>query len=319
MAITNFDYGGDSSYEGYTGGFRSSMPESGAYNPYAVNNPKHIDLDKIYHLTLEDYCLTPDDIKQYLYGVTIIDPATKQELPDENWLTFIKKAISETELELGITIFPSPETRELHDYNEADFFSNNFIILNKRPVIQVQSIQMVYNNQPVLSFPPEMWKVYHLAGQVKTFPSDLVNNGGGINSTLSPMSLGLTGASLFGQLGGSNGGLDMPQINAVTYIAGMLPPAHEFRCKEWEMPEALRALISKVALKDALEIWGEVILKPGIAATSLSLDGLGQSVQSTLSAENTGATARIMLINKEIDTLTDSLKNYFGGHNAVNI
>lgn len=318
MVLVDYDTDGMSGFAGYNGGFRTSVPTTGARNPYDLNNAKHIDLDKIYDLTPKDYHLTPDDIKQYIFGIRIIDPDTKQELPEASWNTFIKKAVSQAELELGITIFPTLEARELHDYSEADFDSNNFIMLNKRPVIQIQDIQLVFNNQPILSYPPSMWKVYHLGGQIKTFPADLINSGAAINNTLSPLSLGLTGNSIFGQMGGANGGNDMPQTNVVTYVAGLLPPAQPYRNKEWEMPEALRALISKHVLKDAIEIWGELILKPGIAGSSVSVDGISQTVQSTLSAENTGGTARIMLLNKEIDELLDGLKSYFG-QTSVNL
>lgn len=295
----------------------AGMRQVGNKAPYGYPNPKHIDLDKIDKLTLADYHLTKRDVEMYTYGLSIIDKETGQEMPEENWNTFIIKAIAETEHALGITIFPIPIADELHDHNLSEYYANNFIQLDKHPVVQVQQIGMTFNGQPIMNYPAPMWKVYNISGQIETYPADLIGNGGGYTGgNFSPTTLGLAGIPMW-----NNTNLTVtnyaPQIHTVSYVAGLLPPKDNLRVRPWEMPEDLRALICKRTLVDALEIWGELILKPGIAGTSISADGLSQSVQSAMSAENTGASARLILVKREIADLMEGLGNYFGDSNTM--
>lgn len=295
----------------------SGLEVTGEKQPYNDNNPKHIDIDQIEKLTLADYRLTPADVNEYMYGIRVIDPETGQVMPDSYWTHFIAKSVSKAEMALGISIFPQMRAKERTDFDSSSFVHNNFIQTDYRPIIQVQSIGMTFNNQRIINYPSPMWKIYHLAGQLETFPANLLYGGGGaVDTSLSAYQLGLLGFPYVGNAM-SNGYNHTPQINEVTYVSGLLPPIHPLAPKAWEMPEALRALIAKYALKEVLEIWGELILKPGQAATSISVDGMSQHIDTTLSAENTGATARIMLINKEIDELLAGLKGYFGAVSQV--
>lgn len=294
------------------------MGVAGHQQPYGYNNPKHIDLKSVDSITPEDFGLTPDGIAPYIFGIHIIDPETGEELPKEDWYVFIKQAISQVENNLGIVIFPRVVPHERHDYIEAEFYSNNYIQTFYRPIIQVQEVQMVFNNQPMIKYPSSMWKVYHLTGELKTYPADLINGGGAIGSGLNPASLGLGASPMWSQIG-LNAGSDAPQISDITYIAGMLPPAHDYRNNPWEMPNALKSLISKYVLKELIEIWGELILKPGIAGQSVSMDNMHESIQSTMSAENTGASARIRLLNDAIKELEESMRNYYGAHDIMGI
>lgn len=294
------------------------MGLSGEKQPYDYNNPKHIDLSEIKKITPASYGLTIDNMRQYIFGIDVVDPETLERLPDSAWEQFIEQAIQTASHELGIQIFPMPIAQEKHDYIQNEFYTNNYIQVLKRPIIQVQSIEMLFNNQPMIKYPTSMWKVYHLTGELKTYPADLLNGAGAMSSGLNPAAMGLAGMPLWSQIG-LNNNQDAPQATSVTYIAGLLPPANKYAPRDWEMPADLKALITQYVLKHVIEIWGELIMKPGIAGTSISADGLGQSINATLSAENTGGTARIMLINKTIAELKDSLKNYFGSFNEIGI
>ena len=285
---------------------------TGDKQPYNDNNPKHIDINQIDQLTLADYRLTPADVNEFMFGIRVIDPETGQELPDSYWTHFIAKSVSKAEMILGISIFPQVRAKERTDFDSSNFVHNNFIQTDYRPIIQVQSIGMNFNNQRIINYPSPMWKIYHLTGQLETFPANLLYGGGGaVDTSLSAYQLGLLGAPFIGNAM-SYGYNNTPQINEVTYVSGLLQPVNPLAPKAWEMPEALSSLIAKYTLKEVLEIWGELILKPGQAATSIAVDGMSQHIDTTLSAENTGATARIMLIDKEIDELLTGLQSYFG-------
>jgi hypothetical protein len=290
----------------------------GNSNPYAYNNPKHIDLDKVEHITADDFGLTVNGVKKYFFGIRIIDPDTGEELPDSSWKEFINKSIALVEHRLGIVILPRPVVKEMHDYSESEFYTNNYIQTFYRPIIQVQESSLMFNNQTMISYPASMWKVYHLTGELKTYPADLMNAGGALGSGSTPTALGLSGAPIWSQIGLGSGN-DAPQLCSISYIAGMLPPARENVAKPWEMPEDLKNLIAKYALKEAFEIWGDLILKPGQASTHISADGLSQGVDTTLSSMYTGATARLDLVKKTIDELFEALSNYYGSYNLIGI
>lgn len=296
----------------------SQLPNSnhvdkvGSLNAYGMSNPKHIDIENVNEVTVQDYGFTKEEIEKFIYGIHVIDPETGQEMPDSYWDTFISQGISLAEQQLGIDIFPRLIGRERHDFNANEFASNNYIMTEERPIIQVQDIQMMFNNQTLMTYPSSMWKVSHLTGEIQTYPSSILNGAGYRTNLASPTPLGTRGIPLWGQSTNAINNYD-PQVHIITYVAGLLPAADQYRVRPWEMPISLRSLVAKYALKEVIEIWGELILKPGQASTHLSVDGISQSIDTTLSAMYTGGTARIDLIDRAISELLEGLRGYFGG------
>ena len=74
------------------------------------------------------------------------------------------------------------------------------------------------------------------------------------------------------------------------------------------MPMDLINLTGKLATFGPLGIAGDLILGAGIAAQSIGVDGLSQSISSTSSATNAGYGARIIQYQKEIAETVKRLK-----------
>lgn len=74
------------------------------------------------------------------------------------------------------------------------------------------------------------------------------------------------------------------------------------------MPMDLINLTGKLATFGPLGIAGDLILGAGIAAQSIGVDGLSQSISSTSSAINAGYGARIIQYQKEIAETVKRLK-----------
>ena len=74
------------------------------------------------------------------------------------------------------------------------------------------------------------------------------------------------------------------------------------------MPMDLINLTGKLATFGPLGIAGDLILGAGIAAQSIGVDGLSQSISSTSSATNAGYGARIIQYQKEIADSVKKLK-----------
>jgi len=76
----------------------------------------------------------------------------------------------------------------------------------------------------------------------------------------------------------------VPDLWVVRYVHGF---------KEGQVPAILNAAIGMMAAIFYMNIAGDLIIGAGIAGTSLSLDGLSQSIQTTASAENHGYSAKV--------------------------
>lgn len=80
-----------------------------------------------------------------------------------------------------------------------------------------------------------------------------------------------------------------------------------------KVPRDLQDAISKFASMQILAILGDVTFGAGIASTSLSIDGLSQSVGTTQSAENSLYSARVRQFERELKNELKWLKNKYTG------
>ena len=78
-----------------------------------------------------------------------------------------------------------------------------------------------------------------------------------------------------------------------------------------EMPYDLLLNIGKLAAISVFNIYGDIVLGAGIAAQTLGIDGLSQSIQTTQSAENSAFSARIRMYAKEVETYFKQRKLYY--------
>lgn len=232
--------------------YESSLSYEYPYHP--SGNPKHIDKRELDNITLADYGWSADAVKAYMFGITVQNPDTGQPMGDDFYNHILERAIGKAERALDISILPDLQ-HEMRDYYETEFNSYMFVHAYKKPILQVENLQLQFNGRPMYDYPANWWKVEHLAGHVQLFPTALMQTG-------QSMSYDAV-FSGYPQLAGMyppSGATFAPQMITLDYISGMLPRQRAGRTKPWEVPPELEQLVIKYALKEIYQIWGNLII-----------------------------------------------------------
>lgn len=284
--------------------YESSISYEYPYHP--SGNPKHIDLKELDNVTMADYGWTPEAVKAYMFGITVQNPDTGQPMGDDFYNHILERAIGKAERALDISILPDVNS-EMRDYHETEFNSYMFVHAYKKPILQVENLQLQFNGRPIYKYPANWWKVEHLAGHVQLFPTALMQTG-------QSMSYDAV-FNGYPQLAGvypPSGATFAPQMIHLEYVSGMLPRSKSARNKPWEIPGELEQLVIKYTLKEIYQIWGNLIIGAGIANKSLDIDGISETIGTTQSAMYGGASAQIIQINEDIKELLNGLRSYYG-------
>jgi hypothetical protein len=277
------------------------------FNPYSHGNPKRIELDKVEDITLADYGWTPEALKEYMFGVEIKNPETGQTMGDAFYNHVYEVAIGKAEKELDIAILPRFIEAEHHDFYSSDFSSYMYTHAYKKPILQVERLQLEINGHQLYNYPANWWKVYSLAGHVELYPTALLQTG--LSSAYNNV---LGGYPTLAGLPPASNGTFSPQMIHLDYVAGMLPRKRAGISNDWEVPPDLEQLVIKYALRELFQVWGRLIIGAGIAGRTLSVDGISESIETTQSAMYTGSAADIEIIDRDIKELLASLHSYFG-------
>ena len=221
--------------------------------------------------------ISVDKLKSvYLFGIDIIDN-NGVELPEETFQQYIDNAVGMLETYLDISILPE-QVIEDHDYHFDQYFNWGYLQLNTFPVIELKSLTLTYlrDNQGVpenvFEFPNAWIRLNNNDGLIRLVPngrfpgSAQLDAGGAYNPYL-----------LFTQA-------LIPDVFRVEYLAGFA---------DGRIPIAINQAISYMAAIQALIIGGNLVLGAGIGSSSLSIDGLSQSINTTQSAENSAYSATI--------------------------
>jgi len=212
----------------------------------------------------------------YLTGLNITDPTTGQRLPDATYQTFIDNGVAmlETYLDLSITEVKSyVEDRDfrLNDYAEWGFFA-----LDNLPVIEIEKIDLTYfrdtQGQPEVaqSIPLNWIRLDPHSGIVRLIPNARF-----------PAQLQVGAMGFF------------PEILRSQFVPHLWSVTYSFGFKDGCIPVLINTVISKFAAMQALVVGGNLIIGAGIASSSISLDGLSQTINTTQSAENSAFSATI--------------------------
>lgn len=162
--------------------------------------------------------------------------------------------------------------------------------MDKRPLREVKGIKFQFGSQPVLEVPAD-WivQVLPLAGQINIVP-------GAGSARVNP--------AVYWPYSGQMRGDLVPGWYVVTYEAGW---------DESEIPGDELHLMGMYAAMFALHPAGDLLGGAGIAARSVSLDGVSQSIETTSSATNAGYGARIINYWKDIELLKSKLRRKYYG------
>ncbi|NLY08548.1 MAG: hypothetical protein GXZ11_01400 [Tissierellia bacterium] len=207
----------------------------------------------------------------------------------------INGAIDTAEQTFDIAIRPVYVEDEMHDWDSTDgaFITRQYVPTFKRPVKEVTEMKYMYGTREHMRVPDDWILLDKAYGDVSLFPLNgnvqMINPAGTMpyfmyNTRFRPMAI------------------------SISYHAGM---------DKKDIPTNLLNYIFKRAAIDVLAVWGDQIIGAGIASSSLSIDGLSQSIGTTQSAMYGGASARILEYRKDLEELTPVLRRHFAKFHSV--
>lgn len=286
-------------YYEYTdlGGSPSCWYKSTFFNSATVTEGGASMARKAFDVSALANVLTVEELQAvYLFGVDLTDD-TGAPFPDLVYLWGIANAASMMAAELDITILKTSIT-ERYDYFRRDYQEWVALQLRHCPVISVEEITVMWpSDVKVLTFDPTWIHLRPESGQVHVIPA-----AGTISQVL--MTAGGSFLPLLAQ------GRDMiPDMFKISYTAGW---------EEGQLPPAIRHCIGMMAAITPLDLAGDLISGAGIASSSISMDGLSQSIQTTSSPENSGYSSRIrMRYLPELKEKIADLRRFYRGIKMV--
>lgn len=221
--------------------------------------------------------VTVKKLKQvYLYGINITDD-NGDELPDSVYQQYIDNAISMLEHFLDLSITPIYDFVEDKDYRLNDYSEWGYFQLNNYPVIAISKMELVYfrdssgNPETIQEIPTEWMRLQPHDGIVRLIPN----------------------ARFPANLQVSQTGNYFPEILRTNMVPHLWRVTYDYGFCDGKVPTLMNQAIGMMAAMQALIVGGNLVLGAGIAGSSISLDGLSQSIQTTQSAENSAYSATI--------------------------
>lgn len=282
--------------------------------PYGQGNPQRVKPEQVNEYTLDNFGITIDAVKGQMFGTPVVDPVTGKALPDNYYKQAIKSAVGWAEKRFDISILPRFVVEE-KDFNLNEANSYMYQKLLHRPVLQVEHFDVNLNGGGFINFPTRWWKVESLAGTLQIMPgfgTQYAMSGVGYGVLNGYNDLQVNNLLSYSLMPYGQSSSTAPQAFHVNYVAGMLPQAREGVEQAWELPTELLWVILKQAAKEVLQVFGRLILSPGIAAQSLTIDGITEQKTSTASAMYGGMQADIMQLDKDIAQYSAGLDAKFG-------
>ena len=173
-------------------------------------------------------------------------------------------------------------------YDRVQLANWGGLLLGHRPVRTIQSSKIVLVQNTVYDLPVNWLRFDPDRGSIWVVPSAFGN-----------LPFLATGQLMMPYLLGMNW---FPQTWDIAYETGFdVIPAN---------------IVDVICMKAAIQIFnvlGDIVMGPGIASLSMSLDGYSQSVATTASAENTAYGARITDYEKRLKILEKELREYWRG------
>ena len=214
--------------------------------------------------------------QDYLFGIEINDK-NGNPLPDKSYDQYISNAISLLEHFLDISITPVIDHIEDRDYYFNEYCDWGYFLLNNYPVIQIKKMELVYFRDPdgepeTLQEIPNQWiRLQPHDGIVRLIPN----------------------ARFPANLQVSQNGNYFPEVLRTEHVPHLWRITYDFGFCDGGVPSLINQAIGMIAASQALIIGGNLVLGAGIASSSISLDALSQTINTTQSAENSAYSATI--------------------------
>lgn len=238
--------------------------------------------------------LSIDELKSiFLFGVDLTDDAGNP-YPDALFAFYIESAVQFTKDRLDIELLPTIRLDERHDFYKQDYNKYVWIKTDLVPIISVQKVRLVLpTNVAVQDYDLDSIHVHKEAGQIEIVPGS------------GQITLGQTGAFLPLVFGGQD---YLPQALRIDYTVGF---------EDKKIPADILEVIGMLASYGPFGIAGDLLVGAGIASTSLSLDGLSQTINTTSSATNSGYGARLVQYKGQLKEMWPVLYNRYHPRNFI--
>lgn len=228
--------------------------------------------------------LTVQELKEkYLWGQDsgfITDDGRTQ--PDYTFVRDILNGIRTVERKLDIKLMPT-KVVERHDWVPESMGKGYLaMVLDEFPLIRVEGLKLEPPGGTPFEYPVDWLRVNKDTGMLTVVPSTVAPLGG-----RAP------------RIGGY-----VPGALEVTYWAGWEPG---------DIPADLLEVVGLEASQGPLNVAGDLIGGAGLAGTSLSMDGLSQSVTTTNSSTNAGFGARLLFYRRQLQDSYKVLRPYYKG------
>jgi hypothetical protein len=238
--------------------------------------------------TSYEQIMTIKELKEiYIWGQ---DPAFIAEdgrfQPDYAFAFAVKTGIAKVEMKIGIRILPTVLV-DKHDYmREHGIGRGNYLQfhLDEFPIVGTPVARTNFPGSPKQEFPETWLRFNKETGDLFIVPD------GSANPT--PITAPLSGKSF------------IPDAFEVEYAAGFQPG---------KVPADLMDAIGMEASFQPFNVGGDLVGGAGLAGSSLSLDGLSQSITTTNSSTNAGFGARLLVYGKQLKDYYNTAIPFYRG------
>jgi len=241
---------------------------------------------------------TPDEYKsQYLWGIPLCNPYTNQSIPTSTLKQQLQAAQTFVENYLGLKLFKQI-VRENKDFIREEFQTWGYL-KTSYTINEAFELNGVFNEQQIIKYPHEWLSIKRSSDSISRYRElYIVPNG-------------LTGATFtylgtqFSQYFGFAGARLIPNYWRITYCTGFET-----------IPMDIINIIGKIATVTLLPIIEMTVTGSngstfGLASTSLSLDGLSQSISKANGGNVFGQ--RLKQYGDEIMRTLPQLKGMYSG------
>lgn len=231
---------------------------------------------------------------EYLWGMTLQD-RNGNPLPDAVIERGIRTGVAYVERNLGFCLLPKVVEAEPHDYIFDRQGCYGMIHTDLVPLQSVQGVRLsfVRGAQTGFDLPLADLRTVKWEGSIQWVPGNLVSvqNYSLFWTQLWSGRLGLQGNSVPGAI-------------ELSYTAGF---------KEGEVPADLLDAVCKASCLQPLAVGGDLIGPVGVSSSSISLDGLGQSIGRIASQSGNALASRITAYQSELAASLPKMKAFYLG------
>ena|ERR1035437_7757835 len=244
--------------------------------------------------------LSPAELRDlYLYGINL-KSRDGSDIPVSTWEMKIKSAQQEIEKFLAIKLVRQLFTETL-TYFQDDYLFSLPILNTSFPVYKPITVLGKINDIEQIKYPQSWLSSYQSSDEWPTRHISLIPTGSATGATSTILmgvmaQLGLRSLSL------------VPQYWNVQYLTGWTPD---------KLPMDLVDMVGKLASIQILGIFGDLVLPPGLSGSSLSIDGLSQSLNTPISAQGGAFSGRIKQYTLDIKDTLQRLRLSYTGINFV--